>query len=121
MDTLRAADVLLVNEIPGMREMSVPSKLTSYYASGRPVLAATDIRSVTAEELLLSGAGLRVDPGQPAALLRAAMSLGNDRESAQAFGRAGRAFLEAHLTETAALDRFELWIDSLLRARPAAS
>ena len=33
---LAAADVLLVNELPGVRQMSLPSKLTSYAASGKP-------------------------------------------------------------------------------------
>ena len=39
---LGAADVLLVNERPGVAQMAVPSKLTSYFSSGKPILAATD-------------------------------------------------------------------------------
>ncbi len=31
-DVLQSADVLLVNELPGVAEMAVPSKLTSYFA-----------------------------------------------------------------------------------------
>ena len=38
---LADSDVLLVNERPGVEEMSVPSKLTSYFSAGVPVLAAT--------------------------------------------------------------------------------
>ena len=35
---LAAADVLLLHEKPGVVEMSVPSKLTSYFTAGRPVV-----------------------------------------------------------------------------------
>ena len=37
---LRAADLLLLCERPGVLEMSLPSKLTSYATAGRPLLAA---------------------------------------------------------------------------------
>src|SRR5699024_3086421 len=37
---LAAADALLVNELPGVKEMALPSKLTSYFAAGRPIIAA---------------------------------------------------------------------------------
>ena len=36
MDTLAAADILLVCESPTVLDMSLPSKLTSYMAAGRP-------------------------------------------------------------------------------------
>ncbi|QSB24180.1 glycosyltransferase family 4 protein [Curtobacterium sp. 24E2] len=39
---LNSADVLLVNEAPGISGMAVPSKLTTYFATGVPVLAASD-------------------------------------------------------------------------------
>ena len=50
-DALAAADLLLVNEKPGVLDMCVPGKLTSYFAAGRPVLAATDPRSGAAAEV----------------------------------------------------------------------
>jgi hypothetical protein len=48
---LSSADVLLVNERPELSDMAVPSKLTSYFMSGRPVLAATDAASATSSQL----------------------------------------------------------------------
>src|SRR5690606_33378551 len=66
---LAAADVLLVNELAGLAEMSVPSKLTSYFDAGRAVLAATSAGSTTAHEIQASGAGVRVDAEDPQALL----------------------------------------------------
>lgn len=103
---LHAADVLLVNERPGLTEMSVPSKLTSYFATGLPVIAATDALSVTAEELIRSGAGPRVDAADPAALLAAAETLAADPESAASYGRAGRVFRGENLSESSAIAAF---------------
>ncbi|CAN5418205.1 hypothetical protein BH10ACT10_BH10ACT10_01770 [soil metagenome] len=116
-DALAAADVLLVNERPGVLEMSVPSKLTSYYTSGRPVLAATGAGTVTAHEIELSGAGIRVDPGSPAALLAGVDRLVSSPVlSAELVRNAGR-FLSEVLSEEAALDQFELWMDKLISRR----
>jgi colanic acid biosynthesis glycosyl transferase WcaI len=100
--TLASADILLVNELPGMTEMSVPSKLTSYFNTGLPVLAAVDSGSVTADEITLSGGGLRVDPDDPTALLAAAEKLGTDPELARTYGTAGSAYRHTALAaETA--------------------
>ncbi|HEY8912655.1 glycosyltransferase family 4 protein [Lacisediminihabitans sp.] len=107
MATLLAADVLLVNERPGLTEMSVPSKLTSYFSSGLPVIAATDSSSVTAQELELSGGGLRVDADSPGALVAAAERLAADPELARDLGSAGRLFSERLLTPGPAIETFE--------------
>ncbi|MET7969974.1 glycosyltransferase family 4 protein [Micromonospora sp. NPDC005305] len=64
--TLGSADILLVNERAGMKEMSVPSKLKTYFSTSLPVLAATDEASVTASEIDAAGGGTRV----AAAILR---------------------------------------------------
>jgi len=109
---LSAADVLLVNERPGLNEMAVPSKLTSYFNSGVPVLAATDPGSVTADELRSSGGGLRVDAGDPAALVTAALRLGTETALAQELADSGRDFQQRVLTADHALREFEQWIRS---------
>lgn len=104
---LGAADILLVNERPGLKEMCVPSKLTSYFSTGLPVIAATDADSITAEELANADGGIRVDAGDPAALLTAAEQLGTDAGSRKRFGASGRAFKHEHLGEDAAIRRFQ--------------
>jgi colanic acid biosynthesis glycosyl transferase WcaI len=110
---LGAADVLLVNERPGVAQMSVPSKLTSYFTSGKPVLAATDADGLTARELEAAGAGLRVPADRPDLLLAAAMRLGGDRAFAAELGDAGRRYSAAVLSGDNALDRYEEWVLSL--------
>lgn len=107
---LQAADILLVNELPGVAEMAVPSKLTSYFASGRPVLAATDASGITAQEVRAAEAGIVVPAGDPAALLAGARGLAADRQAAARFGANGRQYQETVLAEASAIQRF----DSLL-------
>lgn len=104
--TLSAADILLVNERPGLTEMCVPSKLTTYFNTGLPVVAATDESSVTADELALAGGGVRVNAAVPGDLVDAAEMLGGDAESSAAYGAAGRKFSADFLSSDAAIGRF---------------
>ena len=75
---LTAADVLLVNERPSVGDMSLPSKLTSYLAAARPVLAAVAPDGATAAEVVASDAGVVVPAGDPAALATALVELRAD-------------------------------------------
>ncbi len=114
---LRAADVLLVNEREGMAEMSVPSKLTSYFFAGRPVVAATDPDSPTASEMRASGAGPIVPGGDPKALLSAILALTADAALAATHGAAARRFADEHFDAEKALARYDAWIDRIVAAR----
>lgn len=116
---LGAADVLLVNERPGVAQMSVPSKLTSYFSSGKPILAATDAAGLTACEIVASGAGVCVPANRPDLLLSEAIRLGTDRELARQLGEAGRRYSDELLSQEAALDRYEQWIIDLADQRGA--
>lgn len=110
---LRSADVLLVNEKPGVTEMAVPSKLTSYFSSGRPVLAATDASSTTSDELAAAEAGVRVDPGDPQALLDGALALGSDAQAGFVFGENGRRYCDEVLSEQSAINKYDTWVRQL--------
>ncbi|CAN5138993.1 glycosyltransferase family 4 protein [soil metagenome] len=110
---LLAADVLLVNEKAGVGNMALPSKLTSYFTSGNPVVAATGADSITAAEIHASGGGLVTAPDDPAKLLAAVVRLGKDRDLACRLGRAGLRFRSHTLSMTHALDEFEQWIGQL--------
>jgi colanic acid biosynthesis glycosyl transferase WcaI len=114
---LAAADVLLVNELPGVRDMAVPSKLTSYFNAGVPVIAATDRGSVTAMEIDASRGGVRVDAADPEGLLAAAEELGLDRETAASLGMNGLRFRNETLSEAAALGHYDDFITSLASSR----
>lgn len=111
-EALHAADVLIVNELPGVREMSVPSKLTSYFITGLPVVAATDENSATADEINTSGGGVRVEPGHPSALLRAIEQL-SDSPQARAYGQSGRDYATNVLVEDVAIEAYSSLVTRL--------
>jgi glycosyltransferase involved in cell wall biosynthesis len=115
---LAAADVLLVNEKPGVRDMSVPSKLTSYFVTARPVLAAVEIESATAGELEASGAGTVVTSGDPEALLHAAEQMAADPETASRLGCNGPLYAAEHLAAGSAMRRWDTTLRSLLAPDP---
>lgn len=114
--TMAAADMLLVNEKVGVAEMAVPSKLTSYFSTGLPVIAATDEGSVTAAEIATSGGGVRVDAGDPMALLEAVTALMRDPQRARDMGRRGILFRREVLSECAAIKNYETWLTSIVRS-----
>ena len=68
---LAAADILLVNERPGVKEMSLPSKLTSYSVAGRPIVAAVEPGGITSDTLERYDAAVLCQSGDPSALLDA--------------------------------------------------
>jgi len=106
---LACADVLLVNELPGVGEMAVPSKLTSYFSAGRPVLAATDANGITAAEIRDSAAGIVVPAGDPAALLDTAVHLADNIDVGKRLGMSGRHYARRLLSPDRALDEYECW------------
>ncbi|CAN5378335.1 glycosyltransferase family 4 protein [soil metagenome] len=111
---LQAADILLVNEKPGVAEMSVPSKLTSYFQSGTPVLASVSANGNAAQEIRSSGAGILVDEGDPGRLVEAAASLGRDARLRMSLGANGIEYAAAELGEAASIEMFDQWIRGLL-------
>lgn len=104
---LAAADVLLVNELSGVKEMSLPSKLTTYFTTGRPVLAAVDPQGICAEEMAISGGGVVIPAGDAEGMVRAAEELAADRSRSEELGRAGREFAATRLATRPVIDRFE--------------
>jgi glycosyltransferase involved in cell wall biosynthesis len=112
---LAAADCLVVNELPGVAEMAVPSKLTSYFDATRPVLAATDPQGITAGEVKQAQAGVVIPAGDPQALLDKALLLSQDRERAVVYGTSGRRYRMEVLDPDAAITAFEKVIREVAR------
>lgn len=110
---LDTADVLLVNEKPGVGDMAVPSKLTTYFTTGKPVVAATDQSSGAAAEVRAAGAGVIVEPGNPRALVEAALAIGRDKSAAAQYGEAGKRYSQNVLDRSAAISRFDEWCRDL--------
>ncbi|MCZ8379278.1 glycosyltransferase family 4 protein [Mycobacterium sp. CPCC 205372] len=80
---LAAADILLLHERPGVQQMSLPSKLTSYVTARRPILAAVDAAGITHSLLESHGAAMTVPSGNVTALLDAIDVLHSDGARAE--------------------------------------
>jgi colanic acid biosynthesis glycosyl transferase WcaI len=112
-DMLSAADVLLVSERATVVDMSLPSKLTSYFAAGRPIVAAVPDGGSTAAEVRRSGAGVVVPVGDPGSLNEAVANLQADTARAEILGQSGRHYASTTLGETAAMLRVDRLIELL--------
>jgi glycosyltransferase involved in cell wall biosynthesis len=116
-EVLAAADVLVLNEAAGVAQMSAPSKLTSYFSAGLPVVAATHPSSAASREIERSGAGVRVDPGAPRALYEAVLAVGRDPARARRLGSAGKCYAEKHLNVERASHAYQEWVEALATNR----
>ncbi len=114
MDVLAAADVLVVNERATVIDMSLPSKITSYFASGRPVVAAVPDRGSTAMELMRSGGAFLTPAGDPAGLLAAIRQVLAEPTLAAALVDRARAYAAERLNKENSLERYEQFILRLL-------
>ena len=115
LSALQRADFLLLNESPGVSEMAVPSKLTSYFVAGRPVIAATDPMGITAEEIRSSKAGIVIPAGDPEALIEAILALAANKTLAQEFAINGQRYAWEVLSEKSAFSAFESLLSLTLR------
>jgi len=90
----------------------IPNSVLEAMAVGLPVVA-TSVGGTP--EIVVDGeTGLLVPPGNPPALAEAMLTLLADRERVEAFGRAGRARVEAHFGEGLMLRRMEALLDRLV-------
>lgn len=113
-DVLAAADVLAVTQRASVQDMSVPSKLTSYFTTGRPVVGSVADSGGTAGELRRSGAAVLVPPEDPKALAEAVTALAADPGAADRLGARGPRYVEAHLSREAGLARMTSLLDEAL-------
>lgn len=111
---LGAADTLIVNEKPGVAAMAVPSKLTSYFDAGRPIVAATDPSGITAAEISAANAGVVVEAGNPKALLQATLAISGDQAESARFAANGRRYRELVLDESAAIEKWGRLLNELI-------
>lgn len=80
--------------------VTIPSKLLTYFAVGKPIISTA--AGEPTELVAASGAGIGCPPGDPEALVEAATRMaGLTVEQRDAMGRAGRAFALAHFEREA--------------------
>jgi glycosyltransferase involved in cell wall biosynthesis len=112
---LSAADLLLVNERSTQMEMSLPSKLTSYLYSERPVIAAVPRGGATWK--FLDGVAELVEAGDPVALARAIEELSKQPEKLADLARRGRVFADANLDPEVGRKKYLDWVQKLIGSK----
>ncbi len=104
---LAAADVALAVLDESADAVSVPSKVLSHLASGRPIVASIPSGNLAAEVVVDSGAGMVADPADPQAFVDAVVGLlTGPAETRERLGANGRAHAEAHFGIDRITDRF---------------
>ncbi len=114
-ELMEASDLLLVNQRPSVTDMSLPSKLTSYFAAGRPIIAAVSPVSETAREIEAAGAGEVVPATDAAALRRAVLALKDDPARRAELGANGRRYAEDVLSADRVLAEYERFLYSFAK------
>ena len=118
---LAAADVLLLNERSGVREMSLPSKLTSYSVAGRPIVAAVEPGGITHEVLAADHSAHFVDPGDAALLLAAVDQLRRSDSLRGEFAAKAKQLHDDRYGKVAAQARYRDFARRLLHAPAMAA
>jgi glycosyltransferase involved in cell wall biosynthesis len=109
------ADVLLVTLArQPIFAVTIPSKIQSYIACGRPVIAA--IEGEGGRIIREARAGWTVPPEDPQALADAVLAAsGVDRSERDEMGNRGEAFFRRHFEREMLLDRLEGELRSVAR------
>lgn len=113
-EVLATADVSLVVLKQGIGSASLPSKLFSILASGRPVIASVDEDSDTCKLVTASQAGLCIEPENPKQLADAILSLRADPLRREQMGRDGRIWAEKYHSPQSAAQQFEKLLFTIL-------
>jgi colanic acid biosynthesis glycosyl transferase WcaI len=116
-EVLAAADVHVVPLRRGLARSSVPSKLYSILAAGRPVLASVDEGTEVANTVERAGAGRAVPPDDPVAFVGALRDLLADRDGLERAGQCGRAFVEAWASPAAVARSYAALFEELAARR----
>jgi putative colanic acid biosynthesis glycosyltransferase WcaI len=104
--SLSTADVHVVGLARGLAGYVVPSRLYGILAAGRPVIAATDRESETAQLVADVGCGVIVPPGDPFALAIAIRAAHDGEFDLAEMGRRARAFAETEADRAIAVRRY---------------
>ena len=112
---LSAADLLLVNERSTQMEMSLPSKITSYLYSERPVIAAVPRGGATWK--FLDGVAELVEAGDPKALASKIEELSRNQSRLDELAKLGSAFALKHLDPAVGRMKYLDWVQKLIGSK----
>lgn len=120
-EVLASGDVHVIPLRRGLARSSVPSKLYSILAAGRPVLASVDAGTEVARTVEAAQAGLAVDPEDPDAFCAAVEELVGSPSRRSEMGAAGRDFVMRWASPDGVAESYEELFIELVRARSRSS
>lgn len=112
-----ASNVGLVTLKKTMKTPVVPSKLATYMAAARPVIASLNPESDACALIRQADCGLLVSPGDAGALAAAVRRLLGNPQQAAELGARGREFARAHLARPACVAQYEALLSRYARPR----
>jgi colanic acid biosynthesis glycosyl transferase WcaI len=116
-----AADALLVTlRASPVFALTVPSKVQSYLACGKPIISA--VNGEGADVVIESGGGVACPAEDSGRLTEAVMTLYRmSEEERQVMGRNGRAYFEANFERELVISKIERLIVTAMQENPCAS
>lgn len=115
--SLSAADIHVVGLARGLSGYVVPSRLYGVLAAGRPVIAAAETESETAQTVNRIGCGVVVPPGRPELLAAAIRSAYEGTLDLEEMGKRGRRYVEAEADRGVAVARYRSLLGELVADR----
>ncbi len=112
-EVLAAADVCLVPLRAGLSAASLPSKIYTYMAAGRPLVATLDRRESAWDLVERAECGLLVEPERPEDLGQAIMTLYRDPATRQRLGANGRRYAEANSDRRLCTQAYEKMLEEV--------
>ena len=120
-NVLASADVLVALLEPDAQDFSVPSKVLTYLAAGRPILAVMPPANLAARTIIAADAGIVIDPRDDAGLVSSAQALLGDKRARARLGANGRAWAEAAFDIGAKTRSFESVLEQAVKRRSEAA
>ena len=113
-ELLATADVAIIPQKPGVKDIVLPSKIGNLLASGRPVIAAAEAGTEFGRIVLESGCGVLVEPGNGGHIASAILELRNVPDNRTRMGDSGRRYMEVQLSGAAILHSMNRRIEAMM-------
>lgn len=120
-ELMASADAAFVSLRKEIGNDSLPSKIFSILASGRPILACVDPDTEASRLICQANVGICLPPGNPFLISEAVLKLKQDRALRVTLGSNGRCWAEAHHSPAAAAEKFESLLRQAIRIKTAPS
>ncbi|MHB1474481.1 MAG: glycosyltransferase family 4 protein, partial [Dermatophilaceae bacterium] len=106
-DVIGTADIVVAILEPDAGVFSVPSKVLTYLAAGRPIIGAIPAENLAARLIAQNGAGIVASPLDPGGLAAACIDLMAREGDRREMGRRARAYAESAFDIGRITDKFE--------------